>query len=213
MIGFLRKRRQASNHRKMLAKLGHCGEETKISDRAEIIAPDRLHVGSGSFIGEGCWVNAVGGIHIGNYSGLGARTVIFSIEHRYAGADSLPFDDVRMIKPVYIEDFVWVGINVSILPGVRIGEGAIVGLGSVVTNDVPPLAIVMGNPAKVIGHRKKDDFDRLKAAKSFRATGAPTQMLWITPIIKRKYGDILSEFGFESDKFNTIFRDPRDSSK
>ena len=60
------------------------------------------------------------------------------------------------MKPVVIEDFVWCGANVTILPGVKIGEGAIVGAGSVVVKDVPKYAVVAGNPARVISHYNFD---------------------------------------------------------
>ena len=63
-----------------------------------------------------------------------------------------------IIKPTKIENKAWIGFNVIILKGVTIGEGAIVGAGSVVTKDVPPYTIVAGNPAKIIKkvpHEKK----------------------------------------------------------
>jgi acetyltransferase-like isoleucine patch superfamily enzyme len=53
-------------------------------------------------------------------------------------------------KPVKIDDFVWVGANCVVLKGINIGEGAIIGAGSVVTKDVPPYTIVAGNPARII---------------------------------------------------------------
>ncbi|MGC8751800.1 DapH/DapD/GlmU-related protein, partial [Hydrotalea sp.] len=53
-------------------------------------------------------------------------------------------------SPIKIADKAWIGFNVIILKGVTIGEGAIVGAGSVVTKDVPPYAVVAGNPAKII---------------------------------------------------------------
>jgi acetyltransferase-like isoleucine patch superfamily enzyme len=53
-------------------------------------------------------------------------------------------------KKIIIEDKVWIGFNVIVLKGVRIGEGAVVGAGSVVTKDVPPYTVVGGNPAKII---------------------------------------------------------------
>ena len=53
-------------------------------------------------------------------------------------------------KPIVIEDNVWLGINCIVLPGVTIGEGAVIAAGSVVTRDVPAMAVVGGNPAKVI---------------------------------------------------------------
>ena len=52
--------------------------------------------------------------------------------------------------PFVIEDNVWIGINSTILPGLRIGNGAVVGAGSVVTKDVPAMTIVAGNPARII---------------------------------------------------------------
>ncbi len=126
------------------------GRDVKICENVDIAAPDRMYIGDGVFIGPECMISAIGGIYLGNYSGIGARSVVFSMEHRHYGAESIPFDDVRMVKPVWIEDYVWIGINASILPGVRIGEGAIVGLGSVVTKDVPPRTIVAGNPARIL---------------------------------------------------------------
>ena len=56
-------------------------------------------------------------------------------------------------KPIIIEDDVWIGANSIILGGVKIGNGAIIGAGAVVTKDVPPRAIVAGNPAKLIKYR------------------------------------------------------------
>lgn len=53
-------------------------------------------------------------------------------------------------KPVIIEDGVWIGANAIILPGVTIGRGSVIGAGSVVTKSVPPMAVAVGNPAKVI---------------------------------------------------------------
>ena len=53
-------------------------------------------------------------------------------------------------RPIVIEDRVWIGINSTVLPGVRIGYGAIIGAQSVVTRDVPPMTIAAGNPARII---------------------------------------------------------------
>lgn len=55
---------------------------------------------------------------------------------------------------VVIDDYVWIGARSTIMPGVKIGKGAVVGTCALVTKDVPPLAIVGGIPAKIIGQRK-----------------------------------------------------------
>jgi acetyltransferase-like isoleucine patch superfamily enzyme len=56
-------------------------------------------------------------------------------------------------KPITICDNVWLGVNAIILPGVTIGNGAVIGAGSVVTKDVPPNVVVIGNPAKILKFR------------------------------------------------------------
>lgn len=60
-------------------------------------------------------------------------------------------------KPIVVEDKAWIGFNSIILKGVTIGEGAIVGAGSVVTKDVPPYTIVAGNPARIIREIPEDE--------------------------------------------------------
>ena len=57
------------------------------------------------------------------------------------------------IKPSFIGNDVWIGANVTVLKGVRIGDGAVVGAGSVVTKDIPELGIAVGNPARVVKYR------------------------------------------------------------
>ena len=67
-------------------------------------------------------------------------------------------DDLHGLKcgEVTIEDHVWIASRVTVLPGVKIGRGAVVASGAVVTRNIPPLAIVGGIPAKIIGYRKND---------------------------------------------------------
>jgi maltose O-acetyltransferase len=55
-------------------------------------------------------------------------------------------------KPVVIEDNVWIGSKVVILPGVRIGSRAVIGAGSIVTKNIPPRCVAAGNPARVLRH-------------------------------------------------------------
>ena len=81
--------------------------------------------------------------------------------------------------------------------GVRIGEGAIVAMGSIVLQDVPQLAIVFGNPAKVLMYRPKEDFYRLKQAGAVIDPYKELPLLKVPPITKRKYKSEIKDFGFD----------------
>ncbi len=59
-------------------------------------------------------------------------------------------------KPVTIEDDVWIGTRVIILPGLTIGRGSILGAGTVVTKDIPPFSVVVGNPGRIVKNRKEN---------------------------------------------------------
>lgn len=74
----------------------------------------------------------------------------------------IPYDNTYVFKNVDIGDCVWFGNRVIVVGNVNIGEGAIIAAGAVVTKDVPPLAIVGGNPAKVIKYRDKEHYYKLK---------------------------------------------------
>ena len=93
-----------------------------------------------------------GGVYIGNRVMIGAHTAIASRTHDY-GQDIMYYTVVR--KPVTIEDDVWIGSNCVILPGIHIGEGAVVGAGSVVTRDIDAKTVVAGVPARVVARRRE----------------------------------------------------------
>ncbi len=105
-----------------------------------------INIGKGCFIQQCCTFFGRGGITIGNEVFIGPKVNLITINH-----DPNPDNrSATYARPIVIEDKVWIGINSTVLPGVRIGYGAIVGAGSVVTKDVPPMTIVAGNPAKFI---------------------------------------------------------------
>lgn len=102
-------------------------------------------------------------ISFGNYFHGGEDIVIITDNHNYDSDNFIPYDKIRIRKPVVIKDFVWIGHGAIILGGVTIEEGAIIAAGSVVTKDVPSCAIVGGNPAKVIKYRNIEKFNKLKS--------------------------------------------------
>lgn len=103
-------------------------------------------IGKECFIQQCCTFFGRGGITIGNGVFIGPKCNLITINH-----DENPDNrSATYGRPIVIEDKVWIGINSTILPGVTIGYGAIVGAQSVVTHDVPPMTIVAGNPARII---------------------------------------------------------------
>lgn len=112
-------------------------------------------------------IECTGGVEIGKYFHTGKGLTIFSTNHNFESNVSIPYDNKNIAKKVVIKDFVWIGANVTIVPGVTIEEGAIVGAGAVVTRDVPACAIVGGNPAEIIKYRNKELFYELKEQEKF----------------------------------------------
>jgi len=105
-----------------------------------------LIIGKRVFINSGCKFQDQGGITIGDDVLIGHNVVIATLNHSMNPdhrGDMVP-------KPVYIGNKVWIGANASLLPGVRIGDGAIVAAGAVVNKDVAPMTVVGGVPAKFI---------------------------------------------------------------
>lgn len=88
-------------------------------------------------------------IIFGDNIALGPNVTIFSASHDYK---YLNLPDTA--KSVVIGDNVWIGGNSTILPGVVVGEGSIIGAGSIVTRSIPPYSVAMGNPAVVVKRRE-----------------------------------------------------------
>jgi acetyltransferase-like isoleucine patch superfamily enzyme len=173
-----------------------CGTEVVIAPGVLIECPEKMKIGHGVRIGANCHIDATGGFQIGNCSGLGMDCTVLTLDHQ-PGEKHIPFDDTRIIRPVVIEDCVWVGRQVCILPGVTIGEGAIVGLGAVVRQDVPPCAMVVGNPARVVGYRDKDHYYSLKKNGATRPVSSHCSRLRIPPEMREKYGGLLRDIGYD----------------
>jgi acetyltransferase-like isoleucine patch superfamily enzyme len=169
------------------------GKNIKIEAGVEITGAERMYISDDVGI-SACQINAMGGLHLGRCCQIAAGSVIMTIDHQITGGEALPYDRVRLIKPIYMEDYVWIGSRVMIAPGVRIGEGAVVAMGSVLFHDVPPLAVVSGNPAKVLMYRSKEDFERLKQAGSMIDPFKEMRLLKVPPATKRKYKNELRDF-------------------
>mgnify|MGYP003777728417 CR=1 FL=1 len=140
--------RYAKFVRYILAKgiVDSCGENVNIERRARF--PASIKVGDYSGIG----VNALIGtnVQIGVHVRMGRDVMIITQNHKFTRDTFTGYDR----EPVVIHDGVWIGNRVIILPGVTIGENAIIGAGAVVTKDIPPYSISGGIPARHIKWRE-----------------------------------------------------------
>lgn len=130
----------------------NAGKDIDINKNAEL-SPDfsignKSGVGADSIIGKGTT--------IGDNVMMGPECIIYTRNHAFSRID-IPMREQGMqdFKPVHIGNDVWIGSRVTILPGVTIGNGCIIGASAVVTKDVPDYAVVGGNPARILKYRNQ----------------------------------------------------------
>ena len=127
------------------------GNDCSMGDNVSLISdsPDgRLIVSSGTQISSGVHIDFTGNVAIGERVLISAETRIYTHDH---GHD--PRSDPRHYE-IVVENDVWIGFGIIVLANVqRVGKGAVIGAGAVVTKPVPDWAIVAGNPARIIGRR------------------------------------------------------------
>ncbi|HUO79663.1 MAG TPA: acyltransferase [Steroidobacteraceae bacterium] len=137
--------------------LKRLGSGAVLQDGLWITNPELVSIGSHCNFGRRVFITGGGGVSIGDWVGLGPDVKIWSVNHRFADPER-PWQLQGWDKsPVVIEDDVWLGANVFVMPGVTVGRGAIVSAATVLTKSVPPYAIVAGNPGRVIGWRRHPD--------------------------------------------------------
>jgi len=112
-----------------------------------------LTIGDNTWIGQGVFMHAAGELHIGACVGIGPGVRILTSVHEEAGRDVPILASPLRFSPVRVEDDADLGVGAILLPGVTVGRGAQVGAGAVVTRDVPPYAVVAGNPARILRMR------------------------------------------------------------
>ena len=109
-------------------------------------AGKNIHFGKNVFINACCNFQDQGGIFIGNNVLIGHNVTLATINHDV----NIETRGNMLLKPIIIEDDVWVGSGAIITQGVRVGKGAIIAAGAIVTKDVEPFSVVGGVPAKLI---------------------------------------------------------------
>ncbi len=122
--------------------------------------PKKIILGNNIHIGNNAYFKSEGGIIIGDNTHISRNVTIYTVNHNYNGR-VLPYDESSDHKPVEIEENVWIGMNVVIVPGVKIGKGAIIGIGTVVNRNVEPLEIVGSPKIQSLKFRDTDHYKRL----------------------------------------------------
>lgn len=147
------------------------GSGSTIHMRARIYDPKNIIIGQDSIIGEKVTLdgrrqlqNSQAFLKIGDHVDIASEVMIWNSQHDLDSADMRPIE-----KPVIIEDYVFIGPRVIILPGVKVGKGSVVAAGAVVTKDVISGSIVAGVSAKEIGQRNIQDLNyKLGRARWFQ---------------------------------------------
>lgn len=131
----------------------HLGDRVALRDNVILGGHGKITIGRDTAINAGCIITALESVEIGSNVLFASRVCVLDVDHRFDQRDAPIAAQGYVIRPVVIENDVWVGTGAVIVKGVRIGKGAIVGANSVVTRDVTAYTIVAGVPAKVLRER------------------------------------------------------------
>lgn len=112
-------------------------------------------IGNDTFINHNAYLMDGGTITIGNHCFIGPNCGMYTANHPLIFLERNQGYEIAL--PIIIEDDVWIGANVTILPGITIGKGSVIGAGSVVTKNIPSNVVALGNPCKVIRPITKED--------------------------------------------------------
>jgi acetyltransferase-like isoleucine patch superfamily enzyme len=152
LISFVQKKYEQHRKRELKSWLAKCGNNVDIHVTCNILSPAHLTIGNNSSIGAFTSIFSGFGVTIGQNCLISSNCSISSVNHiqeaniRYNSESA----EATGSKPVIIGDNVWIGMNACLLPGVVVGNNSIVGAGSVVTKNIPPNEIWVGNPAKFV---------------------------------------------------------------
>lgn len=152
--------------KKMYEKMNSVGRNVHFCRGYQITGYEKIEIGDNVWFGNSCLLQGEGGLTIGSGTLIGRYTDIYTQFHNYDSDDlkAIPYDERYLKKPVVIGENVIIGAKACVLSGVTIGEGAVIGASSVIRKDVPPFAVVGGNPAIILKYRNIDKYQQLKAA-------------------------------------------------
>jgi maltose O-acetyltransferase len=150
--------------RLMIVKLSGViiGKNTRINMGVRLYDPNNIVIGEDCVVGEGVVLDGRDKLIIGDHVDIASEVMIYNSQH---DINSDKFEAVS--SPVAVGDYVFIGPRAILLPGVTVGEGAVIAAGAVVTKDVEPYTIVGGVPAKPIGERNIKNLKYRLTRKTF----------------------------------------------
>lgn len=155
---------------------GKFHKKTRIGSNVKLIFKKRIDIKDNVWVGYSSLIDGIGGVTIGKGVNIASHTCIYS--HSSQNAIRLLGDKFievpaqdrpgYIIEPVKIGEYTFIGTSCIVLPGTSIGKGSIVGAGSVVKGEFPDYAVIVGNPAKVVGDTRKIDKKLLQSGVDFQ---------------------------------------------
>jgi acetyltransferase-like isoleucine patch superfamily enzyme len=138
------------------SRLGACGRGTYFNRRCSFASPHNVRIGERVAVGpeNRLWASPNATLTIDDDALLGPGVTIVTSNYHLADRSKAPLDQPYVESDVVIGKRCWLGANVVILPGVTIGEGAVIAAGAVVAHPIPPWSIAGGIPAKVLKYRE-----------------------------------------------------------
>ena len=149
------------NYNLKLTKFKHLGDNIVIKGAFEFYHEENISINNHVRIGDNMFINGVGGVEIGKGTIISRNVCIHSGNHNYKSKEFLPYDTNYNKRKTVIGSGVWIGQNVNILPGIIVGDGAIIGMGVTVSKNIGKGEIVVGSSIRVIGSREKESLDLL----------------------------------------------------
>ncbi|MBS0659720.1 MAG: acyltransferase [Verrucomicrobia bacterium] len=154
LLSRLRRELDAWETRRLLALCRSCGQRVVLERPYSIYSPEQLTLGDDVIINAFCQIFAGAGVTIGDGTLISSHCAISSVTHPLQhparkGVLYSPDPAESLHRPVVLGRNVWLGMGVIVLPGVTVGDHAVLGAGAVVTADVPARAVVTGVPARV----------------------------------------------------------------
>lgn len=135
------------------AKLGYFGKNATLGIPADLKNPQNIYLYDHARVGRRSTIMTMGNSRfiMKRESGAAEGLIVITSNHKQRiGSFRTGGNDDNIYRDIIVEEDVWIGINVTLLSGAHIGRGAIIGAGAVVTKEIPPYAVAVGNPARVI---------------------------------------------------------------